>query len=445
MKTITTQLKSHLAETTTSVCTCWKITRTDGVLLGFTDHDVPLTIDGLTYVASSGYFRSAISNSATTAADNLTTYGFLNDDLIREDELRNGTYDYAEVEIFLTNWADLSQGILRLRYGYFGETTVRPSGLFSVELRGLTQLFSQTVGQIIQPECRADLGDKKCGIKLVPEIRAAGKGYKVGDRVLVPVDLDQSLYYLPIRNGGFEFQEFSLQGANNGWGSNKVVTSNLYDAYAGTYTARPTGSGAYFFRGLVDVRNTDLGYDPGGTDPTPSSAVYVGGATQLYLRFYWYQKLIGSTPVVGAGGPKIRVQMNFYRNGVYCGSQTRSGAECSVVDTWERKTVDIPIPSRMTHVNYYFYFEGTNTYDNLSNLLMDRLDYKKYSISGGENTHDYEPLYRRSPGSGKLRTGALDQRCDDRRLDLWLQRHACRSLCWRPQCRALWRRRLCCR
>jgi uncharacterized phage protein (TIGR02218 family) len=186
MKTVSAAMQLHLQQATTTLATCWKITRTDGEVFGFTDHDQPLTISGLEYKASSGYFRSAIANSSEASVDNLEVEGFLDDDSIAEVELRNGAFDYATVNIFIVNWADLGDGIIRMRYGIFGETTILSSGLFRIELRGLTQLFTQTVGDVYQPECRVDLGDTKCGIVTEPPVRASSTRYEEGDRVLVP-------------------------------------------------------------------------------------------------------------------------------------------------------------------------------------------------------------------------------------------------------------------
>jgi hypothetical protein len=54
MKTISTALAEHLAGDVTTLATCWKITRRDGVVLGFTDHVRDLDVDGVTYRAASG-------------------------------------------------------------------------------------------------------------------------------------------------------------------------------------------------------------------------------------------------------------------------------------------------------------------------------------------------------------------------------------------------------
>jgi hypothetical protein len=48
-KTISPALAQHLAGEVTTLATCWKITRRDGAVLGFTDHvrDLRGLIDGL--------------------------------------------------------------------------------------------------------------------------------------------------------------------------------------------------------------------------------------------------------------------------------------------------------------------------------------------------------------------------------------------------------------
>jgi hypothetical protein len=60
MKSASTQLATHIAGETTTLATCWKVTRKDGFVFGFTDFDRDLTIDGLVYEARTGYTRSAV-------------------------------------------------------------------------------------------------------------------------------------------------------------------------------------------------------------------------------------------------------------------------------------------------------------------------------------------------------------------------------------------------
>jgi uncharacterized phage protein (TIGR02218 family) len=165
MKTISAALAQHLAGEVTTLATCWTITRRDGAVLGFTDHVRDLEVDGVTYRAASGYTRTAIRSTADLAVDNLDVDSVFTDDGITEEDLRAGRYDFAEVRMFLVNYEDLAQGILKLRRGWLGEVTIR-DGMYVAELRGMTQKLQMTVGEVYTPDCAADLGDARCGIDL---------------------------------------------------------------------------------------------------------------------------------------------------------------------------------------------------------------------------------------------------------------------------------------
>jgi hypothetical protein len=47
VKTISSALARHLAGKVTTLATSWKVTRRDGIVLGFTDHVRELEIDGV--------------------------------------------------------------------------------------------------------------------------------------------------------------------------------------------------------------------------------------------------------------------------------------------------------------------------------------------------------------------------------------------------------------
>jgi hypothetical protein len=55
VKAVSTALAAHLAGPVTTLATCWRITRTDGVVFRFTDHNRDLVVDGEVYEASAGY------------------------------------------------------------------------------------------------------------------------------------------------------------------------------------------------------------------------------------------------------------------------------------------------------------------------------------------------------------------------------------------------------
>lgn len=163
MKTISPELASHLAQETTTLAQCWKLTRCDGIVMGFTDHDQDIEYDALSYIASSGLTSSAIASQSSLAVDNLDIEGILHADMISESDILAGLYDYAEVETFILNYTDISQGRLQLRYGWLGEIKL-DRGQFVAELRGLTQKLAQHVGKLYSPICRTQLGDARCGV-----------------------------------------------------------------------------------------------------------------------------------------------------------------------------------------------------------------------------------------------------------------------------------------
>ena len=146
MKAVSASLATHLTGPVTTLTTCWRITRTDGVVFRFTDHDRDLAVDGEVYEASGAYSRTAISNDAGMGVDNLDVEGVFDSAAVTEEELRAGLFDQAEVRIFLVNWVDPAMGALRLRRGWFGEVVLTEQGVFRTEIRGLTQALSQRIG-----------------------------------------------------------------------------------------------------------------------------------------------------------------------------------------------------------------------------------------------------------------------------------------------------------
>lgn len=165
MKTAGSPLATHIAGETTTLATCWKVTRRDGSIFGFTDFDKDLMVDGLLYQARSGYTRSAIHTIANLAVDNLDIESAIDSETLSAADLRAGVWDGATVEIFLVNWANLANGKIILKRGTIGEVELKDT-VFRAELRGLSQALSQQIVELYTPDCRADLGDTRCKVNL---------------------------------------------------------------------------------------------------------------------------------------------------------------------------------------------------------------------------------------------------------------------------------------
>ncbi len=184
-KTITAGMDTHLDQEVTSLATCWRITRTDGIEFFFTDHDADIIFEGNTYEASSGYQRTAIQNDSTLSVDNLDIEGIFDSEAIKETEIRVGLFDFAEVRIFVVNWQNITDSDIKIKRGRFGEVILTDRGIFKAELRGMTQDLSQRIVEIYQPECRVDLGDTKCKVPIDPVVRTNNTAFILGNFIRV--------------------------------------------------------------------------------------------------------------------------------------------------------------------------------------------------------------------------------------------------------------------
>ena len=164
MKVLAAGLQDHLDSGTTTLCWCWRLTRSDGLVLGFSDHDKALMFDGTDFEASSGFNASEIKDSVGLNVDNLDVSGALKSNSLNDDDLVAGYFDDASVEIFRVNWADVSQRVL-MRTGNLGEIKRDEFG-FTAEIRGLSHYLQQPMGRVVQFSCDADLGDSRCGVDL---------------------------------------------------------------------------------------------------------------------------------------------------------------------------------------------------------------------------------------------------------------------------------------
>jgi uncharacterized phage protein (TIGR02218 family) len=188
-------MQAHLSSGVTTLCRCWAVTRRDGVVLGFTDHDGDLRFDDIVFRAGSGLTAMALQQGTGLAVDNTEAMGALSDAAISEVDIETGRYDGAEVRCWLVNWGDVTQRALQF-CGAIGDMR-RSGSAFQAELLGLTDLLNRPVGRVYQKPCAAVLGDAACGKDLdMP-------GYRT-EAVVSAVD-------------GAALQFGAVPGFDNGW------------------------------------------------------------------------------------------------------------------------------------------------------------------------------------------------------------------------------------
>lgn len=164
MRTIPPALKEHLSGDATTVCHAWRVVRRDGAILGFTEHDHDLTIDGTMYLAATGFSATATEEAAGMPAATSQVAGGFSSDVITEEDLEAGRYDGARVEVLLVNWAAPEQHML-LKVQEIGDVT-RDAASFQAELRSFASRLAEPQGRIYGRRCDATLGDQRCGVDL---------------------------------------------------------------------------------------------------------------------------------------------------------------------------------------------------------------------------------------------------------------------------------------
>jgi len=113
MAELPTGFDAHLRSGLTTLCRAWEVIRKDGQVLGFTDHDLPLSFKGLTFAPNSGMSASTLAQATGLSVDNAEAVGALSDASITEADIAAGRYD-GYWERGLNIW-DIAAGVIIAR------------------------------------------------------------------------------------------------------------------------------------------------------------------------------------------------------------------------------------------------------------------------------------------------------------------------------------------
>lgn len=181
MRVLEAGFAAHIASGATTLATCWRIARSDGLVLGFTDHDAALSLGDTDYLPAHGLDGGTGTAKLGASVDTAEVVGVLHSDAIDEDDILLGRFDGAEVETWRVNWRAPAERMLASRTT-IGEI-VREDGVFRAELRSGQHAINQKRGRIYQALCDAELGDVRCGVDLLdPAFRAEATVLGVRDR-----------------------------------------------------------------------------------------------------------------------------------------------------------------------------------------------------------------------------------------------------------------------
>jgi len=153
----------------TSLAYCVTMLRIDGVKLGFTSHDRPLSIDGMIYWPNPGITPSAMVLGRTGDQDGMDIAGGLSSDKIADIDLDVGRWDNARIDVFACDWSDPQGRRVGVFSGWVDDVRREiegGTGRFLLEIVPHWSLLGRSGPPACAPLCRARLGDRRCGVDL---------------------------------------------------------------------------------------------------------------------------------------------------------------------------------------------------------------------------------------------------------------------------------------
>lgn len=136
---------------------CWKLTRGDGVVLKFTNHDLKLAVGADEYTPIGSADPTARRREGATKEHNLDFRGVISSAAITHSDLRAGRYRDAQVDETLVDWRyPFASAIATWRY-WIGNVSF-DGEIWNAECSGLGRWLRQRVGDVFGRTCKWDLG-----------------------------------------------------------------------------------------------------------------------------------------------------------------------------------------------------------------------------------------------------------------------------------------------
>ncbi|MCF6293198.1 MAG: DUF2163 domain-containing protein [Robiginitomaculum sp.] len=161
MREISQSLQNKLETGVTRLCWCWKISRQDGSVFTFTDHDQDLNFDGLVWQAATGLTPGVIETSTGFATGSAGSAGSILHDSLTAEDLKNGKFAAASVQIWRVDWQNPIDRV-GVWAGELGDISLQDN-VFNAELVSNSRKLDRSIGRSFSKSCDANLGDVRCG------------------------------------------------------------------------------------------------------------------------------------------------------------------------------------------------------------------------------------------------------------------------------------------
>lgn len=169
MKAASTQLIAAIDGASTTLCRLWTVTRSDGVVLRFTDSDRPVVLGANTYRSDVSFTSSSIFTSAQAAnLQSVTMTVIMDDTAFAEEDLRRQLYQKAQGVIEVCDYANPAFGTLVMFSGKFGQIQIGNNRTATIEIipDAAAAASSIIAAEKYSQTCRANLGDTRCKLNI---------------------------------------------------------------------------------------------------------------------------------------------------------------------------------------------------------------------------------------------------------------------------------------
>lgn len=166
MRTLSPALETAFGENLTFICRLWTITRKDGVIFRFTDHDQDIPFEGNDYLSSTSFEATAVRATLNSAANDLDVRVLLAEGSIEYEAMQRGMFDDAPVTLQLVSFTGLTAGAMDLFTGNVGKISLPNRQVATLALVGGVRKTNRVFTENYSATCRASFGDARCKVDL---------------------------------------------------------------------------------------------------------------------------------------------------------------------------------------------------------------------------------------------------------------------------------------
>ena len=211
MRTLTAGFVTALEERKVANCVRVRLKDPANTIYAFTDHIVPLTVDGLTYTPVPGLQKINMLLTSDQEISDQQFAGAWLTSVIEEEDIGTGRFDDADIQVSWVPFNDVAQGGFVMFSGRVGMISYTEDG-FAVEVQDDLRVLSSSSTVAYTQYCRHVLGDSLCTINTTLNRKDGVVDLVLTDRLKFKVTIDDN----PADGNSTDGRITFTTGLNNG-------------------------------------------------------------------------------------------------------------------------------------------------------------------------------------------------------------------------------------